>query len=62
MVPKEIFLAMGRIPKVVALTRRRLLCVGLLGDKFRERASSLVILSLLEGGEMAMGCGVGGFC
>lgn len=62
MVPKEIFLAMGRIPKVVTLTRRRLLCTGLVGEKFRERASSLLMLILLEGGDMAVSCGAGGVC
>jgi len=61
MAPKEIVVALGRISKVVALTRRRVLWVGLLGKKFREGPSSLLMLILLEGGgDIAVGCSTGG--
>ena len=62
MAPKEIFLAIGCIPKVVTLTRRRLLWTGLVGEKFKERASSPPMLILLEGGDMTMCCGAVGVC
>ena len=62
MAPKEIFLAIGRIPKLVTLTRRRLLWTGLVGEKFMELGSSLRRLILLEGGDITKGCGTDGVC
>ena len=47
--PKKDLPDNGMCPKVVALTRCRLLWAGLLSEKFRERPSSLPTLALLKG-------------
>jgi hypothetical protein len=61
-VPNEIFLATGRTPKVVTLTRRKLLWMGLVGEKFIERISSPPVLILLEGGDIMVCGGASGVC
>jgi hypothetical protein len=62
MAPKDTFLVVCCILKLMTLKRRGLLSTGEVRERFMELGSSLGILIILEGGDMTRGCGTGGVC